>query len=234
MWLYHSTLTENLPGITRDGLRAPLWVSPIMREAARWGERRSSYWSERGKLEHRPFSVLRFWIDDPTELSRDPNLWADIDESAVLERPVPPQEIELLQGDPWGREPSWVPLRAARGMSEPVEWDEDYGSIPTYARGFERARVPVRQIASPFINPISQERIDELARLEDAGYTLPPIIVNGPHEVEEVDYPEEKYPFLDGHYPEVGEEVWYVHDGHHRVALALERGDRYIDALVMG
>jgi hypothetical protein len=118
--------------------------------------------------------------------------------------------------------------------SLPVEWDEDYGSIPAYARDFERARVPVSQIASPFINPISQERIDELAQLEDSGHTLPPIIVDGPHEVEEVDYPEEKYPFLDGHYPEVGEEFWYVHDGHHRVALAIERGARYIDALVMG
>jgi hypothetical protein len=118
--------------------------------------------------------------------------------------------------------------------SLPVEWDEDYGSIPAYARDFERARVPVSQIASPFINPISQERIDELAQLEDSGHTLPPIIVDGPHEVEEVDYPEEKYPFLDGHHPEVGEEFWYVHDGHHRVALAIERGARYVDALVMG
>jgi hypothetical protein len=124
--------------------------------------------------------------------------------------------------------------RRAWSFFEPVEWDEDYGGIPAYARDFERARVPVSQIASPFINPISQERIDELARLEDLGHTLPPIIVDGPHEVEEVDYPEEKYPFLDGHYPEVGEEFWYVHDGHHRVALAIERGARYIDALVMG
>jgi hypothetical protein len=124
------------------------------------------------------------------------------------------------------------PLKPA-WFFEPVEWDEDYGGIPAYARDFERTRVPVSQIASPFINPISQERIDELAQLKDSGYTLPPIIVDGPHEVEEVDYPEEKYPFLDGHYPEVGEEFWYVHDGHHRVALAIERGDRYIDALVM-
>lgn len=114
------------------------------------------------------------------------------------------------------------------------EWDEDYAAIPAYARGYKRVRVPVSQIASPFFNPIKDERIEQLAALEDAGYTLPPIIVDGPGEVEEVDYPEERYPFLDGHYPEVGEEVWFVHDGHHRTLLALQRGDRFIDALVMG
>lgn len=39
------------------------------------------------------------------------------------------------------------------------------------------------------------------------------------NEVEEVDYP-------DGHYPRVGEDVWYVHDGHHRVMLAIQQGRR--------
>lgn len=114
------------------------------------------------------------------------------------------------------------------------EWDEEYGQIPQYARGFAIQRVPVSQIASPFINPIRQERIDELAELEDEGYELPPVILDGPGEVEEVDYPEEKYPFLDGHYPVVGEDVWYVHDGHHRVTLAIQRGQRFIDALIIG
>ena len=113
-------------------------------------------------------------------------------------------------------------------------WDPAYGQSPPYARGYARARVPVTQIASPFMNPISQDRVDELAALEDAGYDLPPVIVDGPSEVEEVDYPEEKYPFLDGHYPEVGEDVWYVHDGHHRVMRAIQQGRRFIDALVMG
>jgi len=92
----------------------------------------------------------------------------------------------------------------------------------------------VSQIASPFINPIRQERIDELAELEDEGHELPPVILDGPGEVEEVDYPEEKYPFLDGHFPVVGEDVWYVHDGHHRVTLAVQRGQRFIDALIIG
>lgn len=114
-----------------------------------------------------------------------------------------------------------------------VEWDADYGTVPTYAQHFERVRIPVRQIASPFFNPIKQERIDELAELEDEGYELPPIIVDGPGEVEESDYPEERYPFLDGHYPEVGEEVWFVHDGHHRTMLAIQRGQRFIDALLI-
>jgi hypothetical protein len=114
------------------------------------------------------------------------------------------------------------------------EWDEEYGQIPQYARGFAIQRVPVSQIASPFINPIRQERIDELAELEDEGHELPPVILDGPGEVEEVDYPEEKYPFLDGHYPVVGEDVWYVHDGHHRVTLAVQRGQRFIDALIIG
>jgi hypothetical protein len=114
------------------------------------------------------------------------------------------------------------------------EWDEEYGQIPYYARGFALQRVPVSQIASPFINPIRQERIDELAELEDEGYELPPVILDGPGEVEEVDYPEEKYPFLDGHSPVVGEDVWYVHDGHHRVTLAVQRGQRFIDALIIG
>jgi GNAT superfamily N-acetyltransferase len=113
-------------------------------------------------------------------------------------------------------------------------WDPAYGQSPAYARDYARARVPVRQIASPFMNPVSQARVDELAELEDAGYDLPPVIVDGPGEVEEVDYPEEKYPFLDGHYPEVGEDVWYVHDGHHRVMLAIQQGRRFVDALVMG
>lgn len=114
------------------------------------------------------------------------------------------------------------------------EWDEEYGQIPYYARGFALQRVPVSQIASPFINPIRQERIDELAELEDEGHELPPVILDGPGEVEEVDYPEEKYPFLDGHYPVVGEDVWYAHDGHHRVTLAIQRGQRFIDALIIG
>lgn len=114
-----------------------------------------------------------------------------------------------------------------------VEWDEEYGKIPEYAKGYKKERVPVSQIASPFINPIKQERIDELKALEDEGYELPPVILNGPMDVEEVDYPEEEYPFLDGHYPVVGEEVWYVHDGHHRVMLAIQNGQRFIDGLIM-
>jgi len=113
------------------------------------------------------------------------------------------------------------------------KWDEEYAQIPEYARGFSRARVPVSQIASPFINPIKQERIDELKFLQDAGYELPPVILDGPGEVEKEDYPEEKYPFLDGHYPIIGEDVWFVHDGHHRVSLAIQNGDKFIDALII-
>jgi len=113
-------------------------------------------------------------------------------------------------------------------------WDPEYGQPPYYARNYRRERVPVQQIASPFMNPISQERVDELAELESEGYELPPVIVNGPFEVEEVDYPQEKYPFLDGHDPQIGEDVWFVHDGHHRVMLAIQRRQRYVDALVMG
>ena len=131
----------------------------------------------------------------------------------------------------------WYPDEVVRSTKKPrrnpSEWDEEYGQPPYYARDFEKVRVPVSQIASPFINPIKQERVDELGELEDDGYTLPPVIVDGPSEVEEVDYPEEKYPFLDGHEPEVGEAVWYVHDGHHRVALAIQRGHKFIDALVL-
>jgi len=114
-----------------------------------------------------------------------------------------------------------------------LEWDEEYGRPPAYARDYRRQRVPVSQIASPFMNPVKQERIDELDQLQEAGYVLPPVILDGPGTVEEEDYPEEKYPFLDGHYPKVGEEVWYVHDGHHRVSLAIQQGARYIDALIM-
>lgn len=120
------------------------------------------------------------------------------------------------------------------GLAAAPVWDPAYGCIPYYARNFRRAHIPVSQIASPFINPISQARIDELAELEAEGYELPPPIVDGPSEVEEVDYPEEKYPFLDGHYPRVGEDVWYVHDGHHRVTLAIQQGRRYIEALILG
>jgi len=83
------------------------------------------------------------------------------------------------------------------------------------------------------MNPISEARIDELDYLEGAGYELPPIIVDGPFEVEEEDYPEEQYPFLDGHYPELGEEVWFVHDGHHRVSLAIRQGKHFVDALLL-
>jgi GNAT superfamily N-acetyltransferase len=115
----------------------------------------------------------------------------------------------------------------------PPQWDEAYGQIPSYAQNFQRVRVPTSQIASPFMNPTTQERVDELAELEDAGFTLPPIIVNGPFEVEEDDYLEEKYPFLDGHSPEVGEEVWFVHDGHHRVLLALQRRQTHVEALLL-
>lgn len=113
-------------------------------------------------------------------------------------------------------------------------WDEEYGQVPYYARHFKKVKVPVSQIASPFTNPISEERLDELEYLENMGYTLPPVIVDGPFEVEEEDYPDEKYPFLDGHYPELGEDVWFVHDGHHRVSLAIRRGARFIEALLLG
>jgi len=147
---------------------------------------------------------------------------------------VPPDLIEAHT------KTGWLPVRA-RALRTPgssglgiAAWDPAYGQSPAYARDYARARVPVRQIASPFMNPVSQARVDELAELEDAGYDLPPVIVDGPGEVEEVDYPEEKYPFLDGHYPEVGEDVWYVHDGHHRVMLAIQQGRRFVDALVMG
>ena len=114
-----------------------------------------------------------------------------------------------------------------------LKWDPEYGQLPSYAREYPKSRIQVSQIASPFINPIKDERVEELQALEEAGYTLPPIIVNGPFEVEEEDYPEEKYPFLDGHYPEVGEEVWFVHDGHHRVMVALQRGQKKIDVVVI-
>lgn len=115
-----------------------------------------------------------------------------------------------------------------------VDWDPEYAQTPSYAKNYRRQRVPVNQIASPFMNPIKQERIDELEYLEDSGYVLPPVILDGPGTVEESDYPEEKYPFLDGHYPKVGEDVWFVHDGHHRVSLAIQNGHKYVDALVMG
>lgn len=150
------------------------------------------------------------------------SLWENIHKKRERgERPAKPGE------DDYPDEKTWKKLTAA-------EWDEDYGQQNAYARDFEVRRVPLSQLASPFMNPVSDARVEELAELTDAGYELPPVVVNGPDEVEETDYPHEKYPFLDGHEPVVGEEVWWLHDGHHRATLALQRGEKFIDAAIIG
>jgi hypothetical protein len=153
---------------------------------------------------------------------RTASLWENVRKKRERgERPAKPGE------DDYPDEKTWKKLTAA-------EWDEDYGQQNAYARDFEVRRVPLSQLASPFMNPVSDARVEELAELTDAGYELPPVVVNGPDEVEETDYPHEKYPFLDGHEPVVGEEVWWLHDGHHRATLALQRGEKFIDAAIIG
>jgi hypothetical protein len=249
VWL-HGTTDAALPSIIRSGLRPrdATGAGPVF--GAEFGARPSNparvyLTTQRGMARFAARSAARQLGGEPVVLrvvNLDPELMRPDEDSGEAdatrslgrlgsvsyEGAVRPEQIAIDESLADGE---WTPYQHA--VRENPDWDEEYARPPYYARDFKRAMVPTSQIASPFMNPISQKRVDELRSLEDAGFTLPPVILDGPGEVEDDEYLEERYPFLDGHFPEPGEDVWFVHDGHHRVTLAMQRGERFVDALII-
>jgi len=109
-FLYHGTLASHLPGLAREGLRAPSWMSRTVEFAGQWAHNRSSEWID-GELKYRPTAVLRV-RSAGLSTAPDPNLPGE-PRSVMVRQAVPPEDLDVLIGDPWKTPHRWKKLTAS-------------------------------------------------------------------------------------------------------------------------